>query len=127
VTAPLLSPIVPGAVGFSAAGPVAGSLAAGWQSSMGLVAAGSPFAILQSAAMGGVGAAGCVSAVAGTIGATVGAVTSGISNLCTRKSKVDIIKVDVIKVGVINSEEKLTPPELDEDDPTMDKHDSDSS
>ncbi|KAL9636825.1 MAG: hypothetical protein Q9204_002107 [Flavoplaca sp. TL-2023a] len=40
-------------VGFGALGPVAGSIATGWQSSMGLVAAGSPFAFLQSAAMGG--------------------------------------------------------------------------
>lgn len=62
--------------GFSAAGPVAGalhpfcsahsevhvslhtgSLAAAWQASIGSVAAGSLFAILQSAAMGGAGAA----------------------------------------------------------------------
>ena len=40
-------------VGFGALGPVGGSIAAGWQSSLGLVVAGSPFAFLQSAAMGG--------------------------------------------------------------------------
>ncbi|KAL9627040.1 MAG: hypothetical protein Q9204_006851 [Flavoplaca sp. TL-2023a] len=40
-------------VGFGALGPVAGSIATGWHSSLGLVAAGTPFAFLQSAAMGG--------------------------------------------------------------------------
>ncbi len=35
-------------------GPVAGSIAAGWQASLGSVASGSLFAFLQSAAMGGV-------------------------------------------------------------------------
>ena len=49
----LAIPAILGAIGFSAVGPVAGSIASGWQASMGLVAAGSPFAILQSAAMGG--------------------------------------------------------------------------
>jgi hypothetical protein len=48
VTVPVL-----GAVGFSAIGPVAGSAAAGWQASTGLVQAGSFFAWCQSAAMGG--------------------------------------------------------------------------
>lgn len=42
-----------GAVGFSAAGPVAGSAAAAWQSSIGAIQAGSLFAWCQSAAMGG--------------------------------------------------------------------------
>jgi hypothetical protein len=41
-----------GAVGFGAVGPVAGSVAAGWQSGIGLVEAGSLFAWCQSAAMG---------------------------------------------------------------------------
>ncbi|KAL8704223.1 MAG: hypothetical protein Q9201_002600 [Fulgogasparrea decipioides] len=40
-------------VGFGTLGPIAGSIAAGWHSSLGLVAAGTPFAFLQSAAMGG--------------------------------------------------------------------------
>ncbi|MCJ1476270.1 hypothetical protein MMC13_004936 [Lambiella insularis] len=59
-------PVILPAIGFTSTGPVAGSLAAIWQSSIGLVAAGSPFAFLQSAAMGsaaagwiyGAGAAG---------------------------------------------------------------------
>ncbi|KAL9102143.1 MAG: hypothetical protein Q9163_002674 [Psora crenata] len=42
-----------GAVGFTASGPAAGSLAAGWQASMGAVKAGSLFSWCQSAAMGG--------------------------------------------------------------------------
>lgn len=63
-------------------GPVAGSIAAGWQASMGgYVVAGSLFAYLQSAAMGGaaiglfagIGAVGGVAAVAG-VGASVNVV-----------------------------------------------------
>ena len=42
------------ATGFGPAGPVAGSLAAAWQATMGgAVASGSAFAVLQSMAMGG--------------------------------------------------------------------------
>ncbi|KAL0639019.1 hypothetical protein Q9L58_001900 [Maublancomyces gigas] len=44
----------PPAIGFSAAGPVAGSIAAGLQAAIGNVAAGSLFAILQSLTMTGV-------------------------------------------------------------------------
>lgn len=42
-----------GWVGFTAAGPVAGSAAAAWQSSIGLVRAGSLFSWCQKAAMSG--------------------------------------------------------------------------
>ena len=49
----LAAPWILGAAGFSAAGPVAGSIAAGWQSSLGVVQAGSLFAWCQSAVMGG--------------------------------------------------------------------------
>ncbi|KAE8363036.1 hypothetical protein BDV27DRAFT_130505 [Aspergillus caelatus] len=52
-TAPVTGPAVLGAVGFSSTGPVAASLAAAWQSSIGIVQAGTWFATLQSAAMGG--------------------------------------------------------------------------
>lgn len=48
----LILPIL-GAVGFGSLGPVAGSVAAGWQSAIGLVEAGSAFAWFQGAAMGG--------------------------------------------------------------------------
>ncbi len=46
-------PAILSAIGFSASGPLLGSVAAGWQASIGSVAAGSLFAFLQSAAMGG--------------------------------------------------------------------------
>ncbi|RAL16791.1 interferon alpha-inducible IFI6/IFI27 family protein [Aspergillus homomorphus CBS 101889] len=55
-TAPIIGPAVLGAVGFSVSGPVAASFAAVWQSSLGAVQAGSLFATLQGAAMGGAAA-----------------------------------------------------------------------
>jgi Interferon-induced 6-16 family len=66
------TPAILGAIGFGSLGPVAGSIAAGWQASIGTVVAGSLFAFLQSAAMGGaamglflgIGAFGGVIAVA---------------------------------------------------------------
>ena len=69
------TPAILGAVGFSAVGPVAGSIAAGWQASVGSVAAGSFFAFLQSAAMGGaamgvftgIGALGGVTAIVAVV------------------------------------------------------------
>lgn len=72
------TPAILGAIGFSAVGPVAGSIAAGWQASLGTVAAGSLFSFLQGAAMGGtaiglfggIGAVGALVAVAG-VGASV--------------------------------------------------------
>jgi hypothetical protein len=57
-----------GAIGFTTIGPVAGSAAAAWQSSIGLVQAGSLFAWCQSVAMGGWAAGGIMTtgvAVAG--------------------------------------------------------------
>ncbi|KAL6152686.1 hypothetical protein ACJQWK_11340 [Exserohilum turcicum] len=59
ITAPLLA-----VAGFTGSGVAAGSLAAAVQSGLGTVSAGSTFAVLQSAAMGGYGA-GTVAAVAG--------------------------------------------------------------
>ncbi|PYI16649.1 hypothetical protein BO99DRAFT_465003 [Aspergillus violaceofuscus CBS 115571] len=55
-TVPITGPAVLVAVGFSASGPIATSFAAVWQSLLGVVQAGSLFATLQSAAMGGVAA-----------------------------------------------------------------------
>ncbi|OJJ65725.1 hypothetical protein ASPBRDRAFT_49547 [Aspergillus brasiliensis CBS 101740] len=55
-TAPIAGPAILGAAGFGATGPVAASLAAVWQSSIGAAQAGSLFATLQSAAMGGAAA-----------------------------------------------------------------------
>lgn len=65
------APLILGAVGFSALGPVAGSAAVAWQSSLGLTQAGSFFALCQSAAMGGAAASG-ITAV-GAVGASVAA------------------------------------------------------
>ncbi|KAF2186627.1 hypothetical protein K469DRAFT_749683 [Zopfia rhizophila CBS 207.26] len=62
--ASLINPAL-GVAGFSVVGPTAGSAAAAWQSSTGLVQAGSFFAWCQSAAMGG--------AATGTIMAAKGA------------------------------------------------------
>ncbi|KNZ79983.1 hypothetical protein J132_08299 [Termitomyces sp. J132] len=53
VVTPFAAAPVLGLVGFSAAGPVAGTLAAGVQAGMGNVVAGSAFALAQSIAMGG--------------------------------------------------------------------------
>lgn len=53
ITFASLSPTILAAIGFGPAGPVAQSIAAGIQSSIGSVSAGSVFAILQGAAMGG--------------------------------------------------------------------------
>ncbi|KAH9976282.1 hypothetical protein BGW80DRAFT_1167856, partial [Lactifluus volemus] len=53
VFAPILVPVGLGLIGFSAIGPVAGSLAAIIQAGIGNVMAGSLFAIAQSIAMGG--------------------------------------------------------------------------
>lgn len=71
-TALLTIPIL-GAVGFAAAGPVAGSIATGWQASIGAVQAISLFAWCQSAATGGA-AVGAIQAagVAGFAGAAMG-------------------------------------------------------
>ncbi|MCJ1310393.1 hypothetical protein MMC25_004057 [Agyrium rufum] len=64
------APAALGVVGFGSAGPVASTLAAGWQASIGSVAAGSAFATVQSMAMGGA-VAGTVQAVAAGTGATL--------------------------------------------------------
>lgn len=59
-------------------GPVAGSAAAGWQASIGLVEAGSIFAWCQSAAMGGAAIggilAGGLTGMAVAVGATLGGI-----------------------------------------------------
>jgi len=82
-----LAPIVMGMAGFSAIGPAAGSWAASWQATMPLVAQGSLFAVLQSAAMAGIGTTTIVSAASlgGLAGATL------ITRICTA--------VDTVKPG----------------------------
>lgn len=64
---PVAATVALGAVGFSAVGPVAGSIAAGLQAGIGNVAVGSAFAAAQSVAMGGT-LSGVVTAVGTTIG-----------------------------------------------------------
>jgi len=66
-----------GAVGFGVAGPVAGSAAAAWQSSIGLVEAGSIFAWCQSAAMGGAAVGGIMATGLAGAGVAVGATVAG--------------------------------------------------
>ncbi|TGO48193.1 hypothetical protein BOTNAR_0488g00020 [Botryotinia narcissicola] len=66
-----------GAVGFSAAGPIAGSAAAAWQSSIGLVEAGSIFAWCQGVAMGGAAVGGIIGAGVGGAGILAGASSLG--------------------------------------------------
>jgi Interferon-induced 6-16 family len=60
------APLLLNLAGFSAAGPVAGTVATTWQSSMGVVKAGSLFSWCQSAAKGGKAAAGI--SAAGVVG-----------------------------------------------------------
>ena len=69
LTASLVALPILGAVGFTAAGPAAGSAAAAWQASIGLVEAGSFFAWCQSAAMGGAAVNGIIAT--GVAGATM--------------------------------------------------------
>lgn len=66
-----------GALGFAATGPIAGSTAAGWQASMGLVRAGSLFSWCQSAAMGGAAATGVLATGLTGAGVAVSATVSG--------------------------------------------------
>jgi len=66
-----------GAVGFAAAGPIAGSAAAGWQASIGLVEAGSLFAWCQSAAMGGAAVGGILATGLTGAGVAVSATVAG--------------------------------------------------
>ncbi|KAI9773273.1 MAG: hypothetical protein M1839_002185 [Geoglossum umbratile] len=56
----MAAPAILMAVGFTAAGPAAGTAAAAWQASIGLVEAGSFFAWCQSAAMGGAAVQGII-------------------------------------------------------------------
>jgi hypothetical protein len=80
----LATPAILGAIGFSATGPVLGSMAAGWQASVGSVAAGSLFSFLQIAAMGGA-AMGLFTGV-GAVGAAI-AVGGGLATVENLKQK----------------------------------------
>ena len=85
VGAPILifgAPFLLGAVGFGFAGIAAGSVAAAWQASIGAVAAGSPFAVLQAA--GATGLVGASAALA-TTGAVAGGAIGGVCGAALEK------------------------------------------
>lgn len=72
-----------GLAGFSSGGIVGGSIAAGAQAGIGSVAAGSTFATLQSAAMGGYGVAavaGVVQAIGGVIAGAAGGIAAWVQS-----------------------------------------------
>ncbi|KAH9980660.1 hypothetical protein BJV74DRAFT_887677 [Russula compacta] len=73
VAIPAIISSVLAAFGFGAAGPIAGSMAAAWQATIGNVVGGSLFAWLQSLAMGGA-KTGIVSTIGGIIGGLCGIV-----------------------------------------------------
>ena len=72
--APLMATAALGAAGFTAAGVVGGSLAAGWQATIGNVVAGSVFSALHSAGAAGVGwwSGAAAGAAAGATGSAAG-------------------------------------------------------
>lgn len=72
---PLAAPAALGALGFSATGIMANSLAASWQARMPLVKAGSLFSKLQSAMMGGQALGGLRAAI-GSVAAAVTGITA---------------------------------------------------
>jgi len=81
----IATPALMCSIGFCQAGPVAGSLATWWQSTLPLVAKGSIFSTLQSAAMAGVGSQTIL------IGASVGGSSSAamIERLCSSVDNLD--------------------------------------
>lgn len=93
-----------GAVGFGSGGIVGGSVAAGAMGSG--VAAGSAFATLQSAAMGGYGVAAVMGAVQGT-GVAVAGASGGLATWLRRKKAAEEEAV----------EEDEAHPESSEDEP----------
>ena len=86
LTAPILVPTALTTVGFTSAGVVGGSVAAGMQASIGNVVAGSAFSVCQSIAMGG-SIPTAVSAVSGVTTGTIGYIGS---RLLRRKNKTEI-------------------------------------
>ena len=80
MVAPFAAPATLVAAGFAATGPVAGSAAAAWQSSRGLVQAGSFFAWCQSAAMGGAAVNGISACSAAGGGVALAATRAGVAS-----------------------------------------------
>jgi hypothetical protein len=86
LTSPMIVPTALATVGFTSAGVVGGSVAAGMQASIGNVVAGSAFAVCQSIAMGG-SIPTAVSAVSGVTTGTIGYIGS---RLLRRQNKTEI-------------------------------------
>lgn len=89
LTAAAITPAILGAVGFGALGPVAGSAAAGWQASIGIVEAPSLFAWCHSAAMGGAAVNAIVAT--GAAGGGVAALATGAAAAQNQGLDVDVL------------------------------------
>ncbi|KAK0470068.1 uncharacterized protein EV420DRAFT_1634500 [Desarmillaria tabescens] len=81
---PMIAPLGLSVLGFGAAGPIAGGIAASIQSLIGNVVAGSWFAIVQSIAMGGAIPAG-VYAVFGALGGGIAAIIERVLGMSKRR------------------------------------------
>ncbi|KAK6537449.1 hypothetical protein TWF694_011635 [Orbilia ellipsospora] len=86
----LCAPLILPAIGFGAAGVGAGTAAAAWQSAIGLVEAGSLFAVLQSAGAGGAAGAAAITAVG--IGGASTAVTAGAAGIVAGTVEANALK-----------------------------------
>ena len=75
LSTPIIVPTALATVGFTSAGVVGGSVAAGMQASVGNVVAGSAFSVCQSIAMGG-SVPTVISAVSGVTTGTIGYIGS---------------------------------------------------
>lgn len=87
LTTPIIVPTALATVGFTSAGVVGGSVAAGMQASVGNVVAGSAFSVCQSIAMGG-SVPTVVSAVSGVTTGTIGYIGS---RLLRRQNKTEVV------------------------------------
>ena len=91
MTASLAALPIIGLAGFAATGPVAGSAVVAYQSSVGIIQAGSLFAWCQSATMGGAAVNGIIAcgAAGGSVAlaATGGAIAGGQGALTPEKMK----------------------------------------
>ncbi|KAK6512933.1 hypothetical protein TWF506_009095 [Arthrobotrys conoides] len=107
----ILTPLILPAIGFGSAGVGAGSIAAGWQSAIGIVEAGSLFALCQSAGAGGAAGAAAVTAVAlggtGTVvaaGAVAGA-SAGFENNVLRDEDLFALFLQVVRKASQNTDD----------------------
>jgi len=91
VGAVILAPIALEALGFGSVGITAGSVAAGIQSEIGLVEAGSAFAIMQSAGMAGVSTETSLALALGGTG-VVAAISSASQDECGNAQYMELLK-----------------------------------